>query len=303
MEKVSSRHVTWMDIENPSEQQVKTLSQKFPIHALVAQELQTATYRPKLEDFEDHLYLVLHFPIFDIKSGATVSREIDFIIFPYNLITAHYQEIPQLTSFQELLAGHEALRERTFGTSTGKLLYHIINQLFLVSLQELDKIEERVDGIQEKVFGGFELVTLHEIAQLRRDLLNFQKALKPQQTVLASLADHSKHFFGPEALPYFNDIKGEYTQVWNSVEDLRQTLDVLYDTNISLLSTNTNEVMKILTLSAAILLPATLIINVFGMNVNGIPLDHNPNAFWIVVGTIVFISSMTFAFFKKKKWF
>ncbi|MEK7576432.1 MAG: magnesium transporter CorA family protein [Patescibacteria group bacterium] len=303
MDKVSSRHVTWIDIENPTEQDITGLTKKFPIHPLAMQEILTITHRPKLEDFDDHLYLVLHFPVFDPKSGATLSREIDFIIFPYNLITVHYDDVPQLDDFQQLLATHEALRERKFGSSSGHLLYHIISQLFSISLKELEKIEDRIEIVQDKVFSGEEKDVLQDIARLRRDLLNFQKALKPQQTVLASLTEHGRHFFGTDILPFFNDIKGEYTQVWNSVEDLRETLDVIYETNISLLSANTNDATRILTAFAAILLPAALIINIFGMNIKDIPLGNNPHAFWIILGFMVTISLFIYRYFKNKQWF
>lgn len=303
MDKVASRHVTWIDIENPTEKDISGLIKKFPIHPLAVQEILSITYRPKLEDFDDHLYLVLHFPVFDPKTNATVSREIDFVIFPYNLITAHYDDIPQLDGFQQLLATHEALRERKFGSSSGQLLYNIISQLFSVSLKELDKIEDRIDIVQDKVFSGKEKETLQDIAHLRRDLLNFQKALKPQQAILNSLAEHGRHFFGQDILPYFNDIKGEYIQVWNSVEDLRETLDVIYETNVSLLSANTNDATKILTAFAAVLLPATLIVNIFGMNIDNIPFASNPHAFWIALGIISIFSLVIYVYFKNKKWF
>lgn len=295
--------MTWTDIERPGEKEVSDLVKKYGIHPLAVQELLVSTYRPKLEDYDDHLYLVLHFPIFDKKTGATLSREIDFIIFPYNLITVHYEDMPQLDDFQELLATHEALRERTFGSTSGQLLYHIIRQLFMVSKKELEAIEDKIKEAETKIFDGSGRYALQDIAVLRRDLLNFQKALKPQQAILESLAEHAKHFFGADVMPYFNDIKGEYIQVWNSVEDLQETLDILYDTNISLLSANTNEVTKILTAFAAVLLPATLIVNIFGMNIGDVPFNDNPKAFWIVMGIVVIVSLGIYQYFKNRQWF
>lgn len=302
MDKVSSRHVSWIDMESPSTSDVSALSKKYLIHPLVAQEIQTETFRPKLEYFEDHMYLVLHFPVFDRRTNATLSREIDFVIFPYNLITVHYEEVPQLDEFQQLLAGHESIRERVFGASSGQLLYNIISKLFAISRQELEQIDSKINAIQEKVFNGQEHDVLREIARIKRDLLNFQKALKPQKTVLDSLADHGKDFFGASVVPYFNDIKGEYTQVWNSVEDLRETLDVLYETNISLLSANSNDVMKILTAFAAILLPITLITSIFGMNVHT-PLDPDAwYAFWVVIAIMMFTGLVIYRYFKSRQW-
>jgi len=302
MDKVSSRHVSWIDLEQPTEEKVADLARKHGIHPLVAQELLIATYRPKLEDYEDHLYLVLHFPVFDKKTSSTLSREIDFIIFPYTLVTAHYEDIPQLDNFQQFLAGHEAVRERKFGRSSGQLLYQIIKQLFSVSHDELSTLETKVSAVEEKVFNGNERAALQEISGLRRDLLNFQKALKPQETVLKSLAEHGKKFFGPDAAPYFNDILGEYTQLWNIVEDLRATLDVIYETNVSLLSASVNETVRFLTVVSFILLPMQVIINIFGMNINNIPLAGHPNAFWILLAMNTVVGIIILQWLRLKKW-
>ncbi len=302
MDKVSSRHVAWIDIESPDEQKIADLVQRYGIHPLAAQELLVTTYRPKLEDFDDHLYLVLHFPLFDRKTHATRSREVDFVIFPYTLITVHYEDVPQLDQFQEFLGGHEAIRERTFGRSSGKLLYHIIGQLFTVSKKELEEIEDKIEIVQERVFSGKEKEVLADIAFLRRDLLSFQRALKPQQAVLASLAEYGKRFFGDESVPYFHDINGEYQQVWNVVQDLRETLDVIYETNISLLSANTNEAMKVLTAVSFIFLPLQVILNVFGMNIDKLPLADNPDAFWVITGINFFVAVIIATYLRRRKW-
>ncbi len=302
MDKVSSRHVSWIDLEYPTEEKISDITRRHSIHPLVVQELLVATYRPKVEDYDDHLFLVLHFPVFDKKTSAILSREIDFVIFPYTLITVHYDDIPQLDDFQQFLAGHEAVRERKFGRSSGQLIYHIIKQLFSVSRDELQALEKKIDAVQEKVFSGNERAALQEISGLRRDILNFQKALKPQESVLKSLADHGKKFFGPDSSPYFNDILGEYTQLWNIVEDLRATLDVVYETNVSLLSVNVNETVRFLTAISFIFLPLQIIINIFGMNISYIPISHNPNAFWILIAINAVVGIIILQWLKNKDW-
>ncbi|MBI2047710.1 MAG: magnesium transporter CorA family protein [Parcubacteria group bacterium] len=302
MDRVSSRHVTWTDIENPKDSDIFLLSKKHLIHPLAARELLSVTYRPKLENYDEHLYLVLHFPVLDARSRGILSREIDFVIFPYNLITIHYEDIAQLDEFQEMLAAHEAIRERTFGYSSAHLLYRIISLLFAISRKETEEISGRIKDVEEKVFTGAQDKVLMEIALLRRDLLNFQKSLKPQQSVLESLEEHGKRFFGAEAQPYFTDIKGEYLQVWNTVDNMRETLDTLYETNISLLSANTNEVIKILTIFTVLLMPLSLITFIYSMDIPWIPLRTHPNAFWLILGVMILLSFLMYKYFKQKKW-
>ncbi|MDA1334628.1 MAG: magnesium transporter CorA family protein [bacterium] len=303
MDKVSSRHVSWIDLEKPTEDDITSLTKKHNIHPLVAQELLVATYRPKVENYDDHLYLVLHFPIFDEKKHATLTREIDFIIFPYSIVTVHYGDVDQLDDFQQFLAGHEAIRERSFGFSSGHLLYSIISRLFAVSLKELDVLESKIKETEAKVFGAkADQKVLRDIALMKRDILSYRKALKPQEVVLESLSVHGTKFFGAEVEPYFNDIKGEYIQLRNSVEDFQEILDVLYDTNASLLDASSNNVMKILTVMTSLLLPATLVGTIYGMNFGAIPFTNTENGFWVVMGLMVFMILGTYWIFKTRKW-
>lgn len=305
MDKVSSNHVTWIDVENPTSDQLFDLSKKYMIHPLVTQELIVPTYRPKVETYDEHLYLVLHFPICDAERGICLSREIDFIIFPYNLITVHYEPIPQIDDFQKLLAEHGAFRERVFGFSSGHLLYQIINLMFTISRKELDGIEKRIIDIEEQVFTDLETIeeeALRNIAVVRRDLLNFQKALKPQEVILNTLSEHGKQFFGNTMTTQFNDIKASYFQVRNTVDHLWETLDTLYDTNISLLSANTNEIIKTLTLFTVILMPLSLLTFIYSMDIPWIPLRQSPYAFWALIGLMLLISGGMYQFFKQKRW-
>jgi magnesium transporter len=302
MNVVKSRHVSWVDIENPIETDVIEIAKKHAIHPLVQQELLVATYRPKLEEYEDHLYLVLHFPVFDKKKKTTLSRELDFIIFPYNLLTVHYEDIPQLDAFHEFLAGHEAVRERSFGVNSGHLLYTIVSRLFLISQKELNTIEDRVQQLENQVFARTMHEALEDIAEVKHDILSFRKSLKPQQVVLDSLAARGTRFFGPEISTYLNDIKTEYIQLWNSVEDLQEMVDIIYETHASIVSANTNQVMKVLTVMAALLLPATLIGTIYGMNFRDIPFTQAPNGFWTVIGLMVITVFAIYRYFKYRKW-
>jgi len=298
MDIVSSRHVTWTDAENPTEDHIRSLQKKHPIHPLVLHELQAVTYRPKIEEYDDHLFLVLHFPVFDERERATRSRELDFVIFPYHLITVHYDPLPQLGEFQEMLGGHEAIRERRFGINSSILLHSIVSHLFRLSLDELESIDQKVRKIEKIVFDKEMSGVLTDIAEVRRDILSFRKALKPQGRVLESLAERGKKFFGADFAPYFNDIRTEYIQLWNEVEDLQENLDVLYETHVSLVSLNSNEVMKTLTIMASLLLPATLIASIYGMNVKNAPL----HGFWSIVGLITVAVFVIYRYFKHRRW-
>ena len=302
MDRVSSRHVTWTDIENPTEEEIGAMTKRLLIHPLAAQEMRVVTYRPKVEQYEEHLYLVLHFPVFEPSADFSISREIDFIIFPYNLITVHYDPVPQLDDFLELLASHEAIRERKFGTSAVQLLHNIISLLFTVSRKDFDNLEGRVRRLEEKVFSDQQESALRDIAVMKRDILNFQKALKPQRAVLESLELHGTQLFGLDTKPYFNDIKGEYVQLWDSVENLREILETLYDTNLSLLSATTNRIMKTLTIFTVILMPLSFIAFIYSMDIPWVPGRQNVNAFWVITCSMILISFGIWRIFKSHKW-
>jgi magnesium transporter len=143
---------------------------------------------------------------------------------------------------------------------------------------------------------------VQKLSSVHRDLLGFHRALRLHKAVLASLGIACEEFFGKEFRHYTDNIVGEYYKVEELLEDQKEVLNDLRSTNDSLLTTKTNEIMKVLTITTFSLLPASLLGQIFSMNTEYIPLMKQPNGFWVVLGIMIGIMTFTFLFFRSKKW-
>lgn len=302
MKTIQHKHITWIDIEKPTKNDLKYLKDNFDFHSLILDEIPAPTIRSKVEEFPTYLYLVLHFPVYNKKTKENKPFEIDFLITRTHIITSHLtNNFPPLADFFKKLEKEDEAQKRFMNQTTGHLLYYLVNFLISACIPSLDHISQKIDTIEAKIFKGHQKEMVEEISLTKRDLLDFRRIIKPQKTILESLLRRGPLFFGEYLKPYFEDLIGSNDQIWNQLENDKETLESLAQTNDSLLSYKLNETMKILTIFATLLLPATLLTGLFGMNIDDMPIVKSEFAFWIIIIIIVTILSVFLLFFKKKK--
>jgi magnesium transporter len=303
MQKIQIKNLTWVDIVDPKKEDINYL-QTLGFHPVILRELQSPTLRPKIEEYDNYLYMVLHFPIYHPREKTSKSMEIDFLITKYSLITVRYGKIQPLQEFWEKCqSGDES---SLFNYSAASLLYYMLQELNKFSFRQIDHITKKIDKLEERVFKERdpknEEKLVEEISIIRRDILDFRRTLKPQETILSSLKTHGTNFFGQMTLPYFNDIIGDHLRVWELLDNHKETIESLQQANDSLLSNKTNRIMKLITLFAVIVFPLTLIAALFGMNTRYIPIVGMKHDFWIVFAIMIVGTCSMIAVFKKKKW-
>lgn len=305
--RIKHKNTTWIDIKNPKEKDVKYLERKFGfIHEPVLNEIIPPGHRAKVERHKDYIFLILYYPIFDPRHQTTQSRELDVIITKDHIITAHYQTIIPLKKIRDQLKADEDQRAEYMEDGPGMLLYRLIEGLLDSALNKLGLIEENIDKIEEAIFEGKEKEMVIEISLAKRDIVNFRRILAPQTAIMESLQREGLIFFGEFMSPYLDDLLGYYGRVWNTVEDQRETLQALAETNDSLLSMKINEIIKVLTIFSVIVFPLTLISSIWGMNTQYIPFVNefgSPLDFWIIISFMAALSALMLIYFKIKKWF
>src|SRR3989344_1986809 len=166
-------------------------------------------------------------------------------------------------------------------------------------IPELEEIQAEVDKAEEEVFAGREKEILTDITILKRDVLDFSRAVKPQRMTLESLLEEGPELYGAESHPFLKALLSEYNRVANLLENHKEALDALYDTTSSQIARKTNEIMRVFTILAFITFIPTVVANIYGMNVVNIPFANNPLAFWIVIG---FMIIATVAIYLALKW-
>jgi magnesium transporter len=301
MQQIKSSKFSWFDIREPNADDILKIQKKFNLHPLVVEEFSTPTMRPKAAEYDNALFLTIHVPLFDVNLKKTYPGELDIVITESALITAHDEDIWQLTDFFNEIKEDRQKKLQYMGETPATLMRHLIEMLLESCFPKLDHISKNLDHIETEIFAEHEKEMVLEISIVKRDILNFRRTMKPQRSVLESLVQHDYKLISREVKPYFQDLIGTNIRIWNSLESAKETIESLEETNNSLLSNKLNMTMKVLTIFSAILLPLTVYSNVMSMSTN-IPLHNNAGAFWIHSAIMFLIAIFTILVFKLKKW-
>lgn len=303
--KFNYKNLTWIDMEKPSKDEILHLMEKYPIPPLVGEELLDETMRSKADLYEKQeiIYLVLHFPALDTKTGGYKDQEIDFILGKDFIITTHYETIDPLYEFSKVFEVDSILDKGNIGDHAGFLFLYMVRELYKNSNDQLGIIYKDLRKIEESVFVGKESRMVEPISILNRKLLNFGRAIHFHQSILLSFETASVEIYGQKFIKHLPGIISEYHKIQNTIDAHREFLKDIRDTNDSLLSTRTNERMKMLTVLTFSMLPITLITGIFGMNTNSdLVLIRSPKDFGLVLIGMLVIGLIMFLYFKGKKW-
>ncbi|MFC1756818.1 magnesium transporter CorA family protein [Patescibacteria group bacterium] len=301
---IKHNNLTWINLLSPSAKEIHELAKEYPIHSLIAEELTSLTMRPKVDVYEENLYFVLHFQ----SLNQSHECELDFVIGKDFLITVQYDHFLPLEKFIKNAQNKEDFKEKLFESAKATTLsLNILKELYNFSSQQLDKIYIKTTKVEEGIFGGKEKENVKEISFLKRDILDFQRSFYLHGDVLSSFEQAFKDnnhdgFFEKEFGNKLSALIGEHSKIRALLQNSKETTETLHQTNESLLSTKTNEIMKTLTIMAFITFPLMLLSGVFGMNTVHTPIIGARGDFWIITVAMITATFGMFAIFKKKGW-
>jgi len=297
------RKLTWIDLESPTSDEVKSLMKEYSIHPLVAEELLKPTLRAKVDVYQNLIYLIMHFPIFEPSKKTSISCEIDFIVGKNFLITAHYKTITPLHEIIKMFEVGSLINKENLAKNPGVIAFFVLRNLYEFALRQLDHIQLKIDEVEENIFRGHEKEMVEIISITRRDVLDFQRAIYAHESILSSFTSVGEKFFGPGFIHYTNVIMGELSRVKSLLENCRATIESLQNTNDSLLTEKVNDIMRTLTTVSFITFPLMLFAALFGMsNVISMPIVGARGDFWIILGIMLVSASGLLILFKRKKW-
>ena len=302
MESLTWGDLTWVNIEGPTERETEYLAQNYPFHHLDLDDCLSRIQRPKIDEYKDYLFLVLHFPVFNIEARVTTPSQVSVFIGENYLITLHKGELkPLVKLFRECQIDEES-RQENFSQGSGYLLYRIIDRLVDSCFPILNKIGGNIESVEDSVFSNGIRNAVREISILRRDIISFRRIIWPVRAVIGSLEPKVRRFTKMDMSVYFGDMIDHVDKIWDGLDEYKEIIEGLNDTHDSLATNRTNEVIRILTIIATILLPITVISSIFGMNIPLGPFKESGYS-WLFVFLImlVIISSMLY-FFRRQRW-
>lgn len=292
--------IRWIDIFQPQDKEITWLKENFSFHPIIIEELKESSTRAKVESFDNYLYFIYHFPMYDSSEKVSHRAEIDFLITKNEVITVHYDDIEAYSDFKHSLNDEEFKRDALDNTLklTRDLLSHLIN----FNQRELNHIEKKVESVASELFNDEEKKLLKKVSYLKRDLSEYQLIVRPQQHLFNSLLENGVNFWGPQSRVYLADLLGEYLKLLSRLNSYREAVADFEATNNQLMNVKTNEIMKTFTILAFSTFPLMLIAGIFSIRPPGVPFMDQPAGFWIVLGIMAIVVVTMFLFFKRKRW-
>ncbi len=304
---IQEKGLTWIDIQRPGRQEIDWLRTHYRFHPLHLEDVLSKIQRPKLDEREDYIFLVLQWPVYNKITRLTTASEVDIFLAKNFLITIHAGHLrPLLRFFQQCLEDEE-FRARVMRRSSGYLFYRVMDKLVDYCFPPLNKIDQNIERVEDLIFepNAKPRRTVFELSVIRRDIIAYRRIIKPQIAVIGSLdrrATVLQELLGEDMREYFSDLSDHLSKIWDTLEDYKEVIDGLSDTNNSLTNTQINEVIKILTIFSVIMLPLTLVSSIYGMNFAVLPLSQHPLGFWLALVGMFVIATAMIAFFRYRHW-
>src|SRR3954465_1945283 len=302
VEIVESPGLRWINIERPGALEQTWLEEHFEFHALDYEDIRSRNQRPKVDEYDDYLFIVLHFPPYDKTVSRLNAAEVDMFVGPDYLITLPNEPLQALSYLFERCRANEEFRDSIFSKGPGYLLYKIVDDGVDASFPMLAKMGNKLERIEEDIFegqGGAEVV--RDISNVKQEIINFRKIVRPQRTAFRDLERNKARYIAEDLDIYFEDIIDASERAWDLLENYKEVVEGLEATNESAIAHRTNETFRILTAISLVFLPLTLIASVFGMNV-GVPGEQSNTAFWIIMAVMLAVVVAVAGFFRRRGW-
>lgn len=276
----------WIDIIKPTKKEIAMLEQEFNFHELLLEDCMAEHQRPKVDDYEDYCFIVLHLPRYKKELMRLDAEEVDIFIGSNFIITLHEGELKPLTSFSHSCFTREEYRQEYMEEGATLLLYEIIKRLFDYCFPMLDKLGAMIDTLNKNVFKDNSRLMLETISRTKMQVINYRMVIKPLRPVVLILEKIMAKYLPEEKEIYFDDITDKTEQIWNMLENYKEVVESIDNTFASLTNQRINGLMRTFTIIQVIILPMVLVSGLFSINVKGIPMHKYPLAFWVVFGMI-----------------
>src|SRR5215216_7760640 len=206
IKEVTAHGLTWVHLERIDAETLQELAERFGWHELDQEDVLSKRQRPKLDEYEDYLFVVLHFPVYDQAIQRLNAGELDFFLGHDYLVTLPNVELLAVSRLFARCETDEALRDDLFAQGSGYLLYHVLDDLFDYCFPILDKIAHKLDAIEDDIDEeAFEEV-VRDISRAKQEIISFRKIVKPQRPALRVLEGHVRRFLREDLELYFDDL-------------------------------------------------------------------------------------------------
>jgi len=295
--------MVWVDLEQPTEQDYAWIEQEFHLHPLAMGDARRTGQRPKLDLYGSHSFVVAY-------SGKTTDvtdlPEVDVFVGPDWLVTVRTANASgELFDVELARDRFRRTRGEDGGDAVGFLLYSILDELVLGYFDTIERIEDDIEDLEGTIFMGesaTEPLVQRNMLALRRTLLQFRRRVVPLREVVTSILRREVPWVDLHNLMYFQDVLNHLLRAIDELDNQRELLGNAVDAHLAMQGNRMNVIMKKMTSWGAILICATMVTGIYGMNFHNLPLLENDYGYWVSLGMMLSITVGGYLYFKRKDW-
>lgn len=293
--------VTWINIDGLHQIEIiEKMGRHFNLHSLVLEDIVNTGQRPKMEDFEDYIFIVLKMLYYDKEDDETRAEQVSLILGSNFVISFQEQGGDVFNPIRERIkATNGRIRKMGADYLAYTLMDTIVDNYFVI----LERLGERIEDIEEDLVMNPTLETLQEIHRLKREMVFLRKSIWPLREVVSGLERGESALIKEKTFIYLRDVYDHTIRVIETVETFRDMVSAIFDIYISSISNKMNEVMKVLTIIATIFIPLTFLAGIYGMNFRYMPELEWPWGYPVALIVMMAVGISMIVYFKRKKWF
>ena len=300
---IEAAGLRWLQIEEPTAVETAWLAQNYDFHELDLEDVLSTRQRPKIDEYDEYMFLVLHVPHYNKERGRLDAAELNVFIGHGYVVTLPNVRLKPVGRLFAQLEDNPERREEYFSKGSGYLLYEILSELFDYCFPILDKIGFKLDRMREAIFTERRSEdVVRDISDVKHEIVSYRKVIKPERSTLR-LLERARTRYLPEDLEvYFDDVVDKAERIWDQLDNYKEVVEALEQTNESVIAHKQNDILRVLTIFSVILLPLTLITGIFGMNFRHIPFTNVYHGFAITVAVMFAVAVGLLGFFRLKRW-
>jgi magnesium transporter len=292
--------VIWVDMEAPTAADEQVLLNVFDFHPLTVEDCRENRHYPKVEDFSDYIYFIVHGVTADTSADRFNTIELDGFLGPNYVITYHHDMFRSINNVKQLLRTTPVACQR----GPAFLLHQILDQVVDFYSPVLDQFDDRIDQLEADIFTlkRPNNTILSEIMSLKRSVLRLRRISGKQMDILLRMSRGEFALITEDMRPFYRDVYDHLVRVVDLAESYRDLISGSLEAYLSVVSNRLNEIMKVLTIFSAIMLPLTFIAGVYGMNFENMPELHSRYGYYAVWIIMLVVAIAMLLFFKRRGW-
>lgn len=295
---LSKQNVVWADVSDPTGEDFVELAEEFNFHPLSIEDCRNAHQRPKIEEYPGYYFIVLYEAQLTGPDDDLELRELNIFLGPNFLVTVHSRPIRAVETGKRLWGEWTDRAEH----GAGLLAYLMIDAIVDDYLPLIDVLSDRMDDLEDRIFGDFQPDSIQDIFRIKKQLLYLRRSITPLRDVFNTMLRREQPIFARETHVYFQDVFDHIIRVADTIDTLRDMLSSTMDAYLSVSGNRMNMIMKRLTSISTVLMSVTLVAGIYGMNFDFMPELKWKFGYVFALGSMVAIGLAIYFYLRKVRW-